>query len=356
MKIIDRAVPVMVTGATGYIAGVLVKRLLDEGLTVHAAVRDPDNTNKLQYLNAIADNSPGQIKYFKADLMDEGSYAEAMAGCQLVFHTASPFKVGVEDAQKELVDPAKLGTRNVLEEACRTSSVKRVVLTSSCAAIFGDNVDLNNTPNGIFTEGNWNTSSSLLHNPYSYSKTIAEQEAWKINGSQATWDLVVINPPLVIGPGINPNGTSESFTIIRRIGDGTLKYGAPRWGFGVVDVRDLAEAHFRVGFTPGAKGRYIISAHNTDLFSMSQLLLDKYGEDYPIPRKLRSKWLFWLVGPFVDKAVTRKMIARNIDLPWKGDNSKSKRTLGMSYRSLSVSMNDFFEQMVTNELLKSSAE
>lgn len=356
MKIIDRTLPVMVTGATGYIAGVLVKRLLAEGLTVHATVRDPDSTNKLQYLNAIADNSPGQIKYFKADLMEEGSYAEAMAGCQLVFHTASPFKIRVEDPQKELVDPAKLGTRNVLEEACRTPSVKRVVLTSSCAAIYGDNADLHNTPDGIFTEGTWNTSSSLLHNPYSYSKTIAEREAWKINDSQVKWDLVVINPTLVIGPGINPNGDSESFTFIRRMGDGTLKSGIPRWGFGVVDVRDLAEAHFRVGFTPRANGRYIISAHNTDLFSMSQLLLAKYGEDFPIPRRSRSKWLLWLLGPIIDRTVTRKMIARNIDLPWKGDNSRSKKTLGMSYRSLSDSMNDFFEQMVTNGLLKSSVE
>ena len=356
MKIIDRTAPVMVTGATGYVAGVLIKRLLDEGLSIHATVRDLGDTEKLRLLNAIADKSPGQIKYFKADLMDEGSFAEAMEDCQLVFHTASPFKIVVDDPQKELVDPAKLGTRNVLEQACRTPSVKRVVLTSSCAAIYGDNADLGNTPNGIFTEGTWNTSSSLLHNPYSYSKTVAEREAWRINDSQVKWDLVVINPPLVIGPGVFSNSTSESFSIIRQMGDGTLKSGVPRWGFGVVDVRDLAEAHFRVGFTPRANGRYIISAHNTDLFSMSQLLLDKYGEDFPIPRKPRSKWLLWLVGPILDKALTRKMIARNIDLPWKGDNSKSKRVLGMSYRTLSDSMNDFFEQMVTNGLLKNSAK
>ena len=87
-------------------------------------VRNPNNSDKLKYLNAIAENTPGQIKYFKADLLDEGSYTEAMVGCSVVFHTASPFKIDVTDPQKELIDPAKLGTRNVLETANRTPSVK----------------------------------------------------------------------------------------------------------------------------------------------------------------------------------------------------------------------------------------
>jgi dihydroflavonol-4-reductase len=267
-----------------------------------------------------------------------------------VFHTASPFFVNVQDPQKELVDPAKLGTRNVLDEANRTDSVKRVVLTSSCAAIYGDNVDLQDAPNGTLTEEIWNTSSSLSHNPYSYSKTVAEQEAWKIAKAQSRWDLVVINPSLVIGPGINPHATSESYAIIKQLGDGTMKAGAPRYGLGVVDVRDLAHAHFQAGFTPEAEGRHIVSGHNTDVFSMSQTLRDKYGKDYPIPRKPVPKWLLWLVGPMIDKTMTRKMIARNVNLPWKADNSKGIKALGIRYRSLSESMNDFFQQLVDHDL------
>lgn len=353
MTTINRHSPVMVTGATGYVAGQLVKKLLEDGLTVHAPVRDPGNPEKLKYLNQIADATPGQIKYFKADLLAPRSYSEAMDGCELVFHTASPFKIDVKDAQKELIDPAKLGTRNVLETANETSSVKRVVLTSSCAAIYGDNIDLEKTPNRIFTEEIWNTSSSLEHNPYSYSKTVAEREAWEVHDAQSRWDLVVINPTLVIGPGINPFATSESFNLIKQMGDGTLKAGAPRWGFGVVDVRDLAQAHYNAGFTPEANGRNIISAHNTDMFEMSQTLLDKYGDNYPVPRKAVPKWLLWLIGPFVDKVMTRKVISRNIDHPWRGDNSKGIRELGVTYRSLSESMNDFFQQMIDSGLLKS---
>ncbi|MCP4936059.1 MAG: NAD-dependent epimerase/dehydratase family protein, partial [bacterium] len=320
-----------------------------------APVRDPNNPEKLKYLNEIAAATPGEIKYFKADLLDDGSYAEAMAGCKLVFHTASPFKVDVKDPQKELVDPAKLGTRNVLEEANRIPYLKRVVLTSSCAAIYGDNANLEKTPNGVFTEEIWNTSSTLAHNPYSYSKTVAEKEAWKINEAQSRWDLVVINPTLVIGPGINPHATSESFNLIKQMGDGTLKAGAPKWGFGVVDVRDLAEAHYKAGFTPEAKGRHITSGHNTDMFALSQTLLNKYGKDYPIPRRALPKWLLWLIGPLVDKTMTRKIIARNINLPWKGDNSKGISEQGMSYRPLAESMNDFFQQMVENGLVKKTS-
>ena len=103
----------MITGATGYVAGWIVKKLLDEGLAVHAPVREPKNAENLEYLNKIAEKTPGTIKFYKADLLDEGSYAESMAGCQTVFHTAPPFRIDVVDPQKELVDPAQLGTRNV---------------------------------------------------------------------------------------------------------------------------------------------------------------------------------------------------------------------------------------------------
>jgi dihydroflavonol-4-reductase len=352
MTEIDKSKPVMITGATGYVAGWIVKKLLDEGLAVHAAVRDPENAEKLQHLNEIAAKAPGTFKFFKADLLDEGSYAEAMAGCRIVFHTASPFKLEVKDPQKELIDPAVLGTRNVLEEVNRTAAVERVVLTSSCAAIYGDNADLKNTPRGVFTEEIWNTSSSLEHSPYSYSKTLAEKEAWKIAEKQSRWDLVTINPSLVLGPGINPFATSESFKLVKQYGDGTMKTGAANIGFGVVDVRDLAEAHFRAAFRPEARGRYIVSGHNTDIPSLAEALVDKFGDRYPIPRKVMPKWLVWLVAPMLNKAVTRKWVSLNVNLPWKGDNSKSVRELDMQYRPVQDSMIDLFQQLIDSGQLR----
>lgn len=341
----------MVTGATGYVAGWIVKRLLAEGLTVHAPVRDPENPEKLKYLNAIAAESPGTITYFKADLLLKGSYAEAMQGCDVVFHTASPFMMNVKDPQKELIEPARMGTRNVLETVNRTETVQRVVLTSSCAAIYGDNADLELTAKGVFTEEDWNQTSSLAHQPYSYSKTLAEKEAWEIVGQQERWDLVVVNPSLVIGPGINPHGTSESFNLIRQLGDGTMKTGAPNWGVGVVDVRDLAEAHFRAAVTLSAKGRHITSGHNTAFPEMANVLRQHFGDAYPFPKKALPKLLVWLVGPIMDAGLTRKMVSLNVNRPWRADNSKSVRELGVTYRPLEESMVDFFQQMIDSGMV-----
>lgn len=345
MTTIDESAPVLVTGATGYVAGWLVKKLLAEGLTVHAAVRNPKNEKKLRHLNALADESPGTIRYFAADLLAPGSYAEAMQGCELVYHTASPFTTAVDDPVKQLIEPAQLGTRNVLEEANRTPTVKRVVLTSSCAAIYGDNADLARTPNGVFTEEVWNTSSSVDHQPYSYSKTLAEREAWEIAKKQERWDLVVMNPCLVMGPGVSADATSESFDIIRQFGDGRLASGVPRLGMGIVDVRDLAEAHYRAGFTPGANGRNIIAGHDSDLAEVGEILRKKYGKAYPIPTRTLPKWLVWLVGPMTNGTLTRKVVSLNIGLPWKGDNTKGVRELGLTYRPLEETVVDMFQQL-----------
>lgn len=350
MKFRDKSKPVLVTGATGYVAGWIVKKLLDEGYTVHAPVRNPNDKEKLKYLNALAEKSQGSIKYFKADLLDEGSYDEAMKNCEMVFHTASPFTLNVKDAQKDLVDPALKGTQNVLASVNRTETVKRVVLTSSCAAIYGDNADIEEMPGKIMTEQIWNTTSSLKHQPYSYSKTVAEKEAWKMNNEQNRWDLVTINPSLVLGPGINPFSTSESFNIIKQMGNGTFKAGVPAFAIGAVDVRDVAEAHFKAGITPSAKGRYITSGTDSSFLGIADILRKKYGNTYPFPAKTLPKFLVLLLGPL--SGMKRKMLKRNIGFPFRADNSKIRKELGISFRPLSESVIDFFEQMIEHNIVK----
>jgi len=352
MTEIDRSKPILVTGATGYVAGWLIQRLLKEGLTVHAAVRDPKMQNKVQHLNHLAETLPGSIRYFKSDLLDAGSYAEAMQGCELVFHTASPFTLDVKDPQKELIDPAVKGTANVLEQANQTPSVKRVVLTSSCAAIYTDASDCQQAPGGVLTEAIWNTTASLDYQPYSYSKALAEKKAWEMAEQQSRWDLVTINPCLVLGPPLNPQATtSESISLLKQLGDGTAKWGAPRMGLGLVDVRDVAEAHFQAGFTPAAQGRYITCAHNTDFLEMGLALRPRFGETYPLPKKALPKWLLMLVGPLANKSFTRPFIRKNIDVPWKADNSKIKRELGLSFRPLQETMEDAFQSLIDNKLI-----
>ena len=347
MQIIDKTKPVMVTGATGYVAGWIIKKLLDEGIAVHATVRNPANKQSLIFLDDLAEKAKGTIRYFKADLLTEGAFDEAMAGCELVFHTASPFTSKIKDPQKDLVDPALKGTRNVLASAGRSVSVKRIVLTSSCAAIIGDAKDCLDYPGGIATEAQWNTTSTVGHQAYSYSKTVAEQAAWEMVKEQNRWDLVVINPSCVIGPGINPDATSESFSLVRQLGDGSMKSGVPSFSIGVVDVRDLAEAQFRAAFLPEAQGRHIISAENTDFLTLSGYLQQKFGKAYPFPTKILPKFLIWMIAPMA--GFKRKMIRLNVGYPWRVDNTKSIRSLGMKYRPVETSVVDFFQQMVDSK-------
>jgi nucleoside-diphosphate-sugar epimerase len=342
MQEIDKSKPVLVTGATGYVAGRLVEKLLSEGFTVNAAVRNPDDKEKTKYLDSLADKLPGSIVYFKSNLLEEGSYDEAMKNCQLVFHTASPFTRSVKDAQTDLVDPAKKGTLNVLTSVNKTETVQRVVLTSSCAAIYGDAIDTLKMPNQELTEESWNTTSSLTHQPYSYSKTVAEKLAWEIAEQQNRWELVTINPSLVMGPGINPHATSESYSIMKQIGNGDFKFGAPVFNIGCIDVRDLAEAHYKAGIKPEASGRYIISAANTSFSEIAGFIKEKFP-NYPISTRKMPKWLIWLIAPTI--GMTRQEVSNNIGYPWKANNSKAIKELGLNFRSLKNTATEFFSQL-----------
>lgn len=352
---IDKSKPVLVTGANGYVASWLVKRLLEEGITVHAAVRSPENDKKVGHLKKLAENTNGELKLFKADLLTEGAYWEAMQGCELVYHTASPFITDVKDPQKDLIEPAEKGTENVLLSAKKTDSVKRVVVTSSCAAIYTDAIDCQKAPNGVLTEEIWNTTASLIYQPYSYSKTLAEKKAWEVADSQNQWDLVTINPCLILGPPLNPKDTtSESFRILKQIGNGTMKAGAPKMGLGLVDVRDVAEAHFQAGYTPKAKGRYITCGHNTDFLALGTTLLPKYGTQFPLPKKALPKWLLMIVGPMTNKLFTRKFIRNNVNVAWKADNSKIKSNLGISFKPMKETMEDSFQALIDEGILKAN--
>ncbi len=344
---IDTSRPVLVTGATGYVAGWIVKGLLDAGATVHAAVRDPGNAAKMGHLTALAEAAPGTLKLFSGDLNQPGSYADAMAGCGVVFHTASPFTRGVEDPQRDLVDPALGGTRDVLTTANAVDTVTRVVVTSSCAAIYTDASECAAAPGGRLTEDVWNTTASLDYEPYSYSKLLAEREAWRLFGAQERWRLVVINPSLVVGPSLQPDPTSASFGIMRQLIGGQMRVGAPRVSLGTVDVRDLARAHLAAGYLPDAQGRHIVSGASTDTLDMGKQLRRHFGSSLPLPRNAIPKWLFKAVAPAF--GVSRRYVEGNVDHPFAADNTKSQRDLGVTYRPLPESLVDMVNQMLVRD-------
>jgi nucleoside-diphosphate-sugar epimerase len=324
--------------------------LLEEGIDVHATVRDPSNAKKVDHLTALAKKSAGKLKLFKSDLLDTGSFDEPMQGCELVIHTASPFFItGVKNPEEELIRPAKDGTRNVLDTAKRTPTVKRIVLTSSVVAIYGDSADIKTSSGGIFTEKEWNVTSSADHQPYPYSKTIAEKEAWALAKEQDQWDLLTINPGWILGPSISKRKDSMSISTMIQFGDGTYKSGVPEIWNPIVDVRDVASAHIKAGFTPKASGRHIVVNGEATLLDIAKILRKHFGNDYPFPRMQAPKFLFWLIAPMY--GYTRKYASLNIGHHIKFDNSYSKTDLGMSYIPIEQTVKEHFQQLIDDDLL-----
>ena len=342
---VDTSKPVLVTGATGYVAGVLIKELLSLGVTVHAAVRDPSKTSRFQHLIDLAVKSPGNIKFFKGDLLEVGSYADGMKGCGIVFHTASPFTMRVNDPQSDLVIPAVHGTRNVLNSATKTPSVTRVIVTSSVAAICTDASDTYKAPNHVLTEEVWNFSASLNYQPYSFSKTMAELAAWEIAGSQRQWTLATINPSLVMGPGVIYHESAESFKVLKDLGFGGMKSGAPNFALGIVDVRDVAHAHIVAAYDESVKGRHILCGHNTGFSSMAKILHTKFPEQ-PVPTSTLPKLLLWTITPFLGLGLTQRMVWNNVDVDINFDNTKSREELGIKYIPLETTLQEMFQQMI----------
>jgi nucleoside-diphosphate-sugar epimerase len=341
---------ILVTGGTGYIASWVIKFLLEKGYVVHTTVRDKKNVEKSRHLVKMAEELPGELKFYEADLLEEGSFDDAMEGVDILIHMASPFFIsGIKDAKKQLIDPALQGTRNVLNTAKNKSSVKRVVLTSSVAAVHGDNIDLKETEKDVFTEENWNTTSNLKHQPYSYSKTLAEQEAWKISKSQEQWDLVVINPGFVLGPSLSKRKDSTSIDFMVSLLKGKFKAGVPELFFGAVDVRDVAMAHVKAALKDNAKGRHILVSKTMSIVDMAKTIKKDYNGVYPIPGKSLPKAMLYMFGPL--QGFSWKFIKRNVGIPIDFDNSYSKENLGIQYRDTEQSLRDHAEQVILDKLV-----
>lgn len=344
--------PVLVTGGNGYVASWLVKRLLERGFDVHGTVRDPRDPARTGHLRAIARDCPGTLSLFRADLLDPDGFDRAMEGCRLVFHTASPLIVReVEDPVRDLIEPATRGTRHVLDAASRTQSVRRVVLTSSIVAIYGDAVDLERIEADRFDETHWNTTSHEGHQPYSYSKTLSERLAWSMAEAQAGWDLVVVNPGLVLGPGLSRHTNAEGVLIMRDLGNGSHGFGAPPLEFAIVDVRDVAEGHLRAGLIPEAEGRYVLVGETLSLIEMAEVLRARFGDGFPFPRRTVSKRATVMYAPRI--GITHAVARRNVGYPLKFDNRRARLQLGLHFRPAAESVVEHFQQLLDDGLTRS---
>lgn len=339
----------MVTGSAGYIGSWVVKDLLDTGYTVRACVRDKNNKQKLQHILDLAVGSSGSLELWEADLLKPGSFDDAARGSDAIFHLASPFTLRFKDPKKDLLDPALLGTRNVLAAASVSGTVKKVVLTSSVVAVHGDNVDMKELGIKEFTEENFNYSSTLAHQPYSYSKGVAEKEAWEIFKDQRKWKLVVINPSFVMGPPLSKDSGSESLSFMKDLLGGRYRAGAPDLMFGFVDVRDIAVAHRLALENDSAEGRYIVSATVMSTIKLAEMIKSKYGRRFKLPLMKAPKFMMYLVGWMF--GLSLKFISRNIEHPIRISNTKSIAELGMDYRSFETTIAEMVDQMVAMKMV-----
>ncbi len=352
MTQVDPSKPVVVTGGAGYIASWVVKYLLEDGFTVRATVRSLGDERKLAHLKALAQANPGRLELFEADLLKPGSFDQAISGaggCSLVFHMASPFVLKVQDVDRDLIQPAVNGTRNVLEAATRAPTVKRVVLTSSVAAIMGDGADAEGRPGRTLTEDDWNTTSNTEHQPYAYSKTLAEREAWRIAQGQKQWDLLVINPAFVLGPSLSNRADGESAKFMQSMLGGAYRMGVPRLTFGVVDVRDVARAHLAAGLRSQATGRHILCARTMDLMEIADALRAVAPQKYPLPTMITPKALAFVMGPFF--GLSWSFVKRNVNHPFELRNDRSVRELGIQYRRVEETLLDQAKQMEASDLI-----
>ncbi|GMH00032.1 hypothetical protein Nepgr_001871 [Nepenthes gracilis] len=262
---------VCVTGASGYIASWLVKLLLRGGYTVKASVRDPNDPKRTEHLFAL-DGAKERLHLYKANLLEEGSFDSAIDGCEGVFHTASPFYHDVKDPQTELLDPAVKGTLNVLGSCAKVPSVKRVVLTSSMAAVSYNGKP--RTPDVVVDES-WFSDPELckdLKSWYVLSKTLAEEAAWKFAKEKGI-DMVTINPAMVIGPLLQPTLNTSAAAILNLI-SGAKTY--PNLTFGWVHVKDVANAHIQAFEIPSANGRYCLVETVLHYSGMVKILHELY--------------------------------------------------------------------------------
>lgn len=247
---------VLVTGGSGFVGCHLVRRLLERGYSVRTTVRSTANAVKVQPLKEMQDRFPGRLELFEADLLVDGSFDEALKGCEVVFHVASPFFMPekIKDGQRDMVEPALAGTRNVIGSVERTPTVLKFVFTSTVGAIFGDYADVLDMKGQVLGEAYFNTTSTVGNNPYHYAKTVAEQAAWDAEKAQGRWRMVSVNPGLVLGPSLTPASESGSLFLLEELFKGYFIYGAPDFSFTTVDVRDVADAHIAAAEKPDARG------------------------------------------------------------------------------------------------------
>jgi len=312
----------LVTGGSGYIAGFLIRQLIANGWTVNTTVR---SLRREPEVRGWLDVDDDRLRFFAADLENDVGWADAMAGCSHVAHVASPFPLGVPKHPDELIIPAREGALRALRLA-KAAGVRRFVLTSSMAAIaygHGKGRDL-------YNEADWTNLDNPDVMPYPRSKTVAERAArdW-VAAEGGDMEFASVNPAAVFGPLLSDD-LSTSIELVKQLLEGKVPM-CPDIGFGIIDVRDVADLHYRALIAPGIRDeRYVCSGPFLKMIDVANLLRANLGEQArKVPARRMPDWLlklFALVRPELKQLVAELGNVRG------GDSSHAMTTLGWTMR------------------------
>jgi len=332
---------ILVTGGSGFIAGYLIRQLAAEGWAINATIRSLARETEVRALIGVPE---AQLRFFAADLTSDAGWAEAVAGCSHVAHVASPFPAAAVRHEDDLVVPAREGALRALRFA-RDAGVRRFVMTSSMAAIaYG------HEGRTRFTEADWTDVNARDIYPYVKSKTIAERAArdW-IATEGGALEFCTVNPSAVLGP-VWGGDFSASIEVVKKMLEGALP-GYPRLGFGIVDVRDVADLHVRALNAPDMAGeRFVCSGPFYMMAEVGRVLREHLGpEARKVPTRNLPDFLVRLFALF-DPVV--RQVTGELGKVRDGDSSHAIEVLGWRMRPAEESIVDTARSLIDLGLVK----
>ena len=334
---------VLVTGASGFIAGHCIEDLLRHGYAVRGTVRDLARTDKVAHLTALAGELGGRLDLVAARLDSDEGWAEAVAGCTYVLHVASPNPPAIPRDEDEVVRPAVEGTLRVLRAAAASGTVRRVVLTSSSSAVAGGRRE---PASGRHTEEDWSDVEGL--SPYEKSKTLAERAAWDLLKDSPV-DLVAVNPGLVLGP-LQRAEVTTSLEAVQKLLDRSMP-AVPRISWSIVDVRDVAVAHRLAMESPKAAGnRYIVAGPDIWMREMARTLAAEFGpRGFRVPTRGLPYWAMWVAARFDP---TLRLALGFVGRPELLSSQKAIDELGWTMRPAEEVLRDTGQSLIDHGLVR----
>jgi len=309
---------VLVTGASGFIAEHCIIELLKNGYSVKGSLRSMNREQEVR--DAVkTETDDTKLEFCKLDLLEDDGWEDAMWDCDYLMHVASPFVIEDPKDENELIKPAKEGTLRALN-AAKKAGIKRVVLTSSVAAVNSHMMS------GTSDHTTWTDINSKYVTPYQKSKTIAEKAAWDFYNNQDNsnkMELAVINPGGVMGPQLGNDLGGASTQIVSQLISGKFPM-IPALSFPFIDVRDVAILHLKAMTTPDADGKRFIAAHSkpTWMYEVAEVLSAAGYEK--IKLKKAPSFMLKLIGLFDNKT---KSLVPMLDKYVPCDNSQTVKIL-----------------------------